>query len=129
MDNGIQAYNDLQSGEEKAICDSLMREINLNLPEAESKIWHGNPVWFLEDNPVVGYSKLKDCIQLLFWSGQSFEEKKLKPKGKFKAAEACYTKVDQINARDLKRWLNKAKKIQWDYKNIVKRKGVLERLK
>ena len=35
----------------------------------------------------------------------------------------------EINTIDLKRWLNKAKKIQWDYKNVVRRKGVLERLK
>jgi hypothetical protein len=29
----------------------------------------------------------------------------------------------------LKRWLAKSRDIQWDYKNIVKRKGKLERLR
>ena len=77
---------------------------------------------------IVGYSKLKNCIRLLFWSGQSFDEPGLHPEGTFKAAEIRYTSADQINAKDLKRWLIKSKKIQWDYKNIVKRKRVLEKL-
>ncbi|MGZ4088795.1 MAG: DUF1801 domain-containing protein, partial [Bacteroidia bacterium] len=49
--------------------------------------------------------------------------------GSFKAAEVRYTSVEQINLKELQRWLKKAEAIQWDYKNIVKRKGVLERLK
>jgi hypothetical protein len=86
-------------------------------------------VWFLDGNPVVGYSKLKDCVRLLFWSGQSFEEEGLKKEGNFKAAEVRYTSAGQVNREDLKRWLAKAREIQWDYKNIVRRKGRLERLK
>jgi len=77
----------------------------------------------------VGYSKLKDCIRLLFWSGQSFEEEGLQKEGSFKAADIRYTSAEQINTKDLKRWLKKSKEIQWDYKNLIKRKGVLERLK
>ena len=108
----------------------MCEEINRNLPEAESKIWHGHPVWFLEENPIVGYSKLKDCIRLMFWSGVDFDEEKLKPgTGKFKDASIRYTEVDQISKSDLERWLEKSRDIQWDYKNIVKRKGKLERLK
>ena len=129
MKKEILTYNNSQSPEEKEICDVLYREINKNLPEAENKIWHAHPVWFLDGNPIVGYSKLKDCIRLLFWSGQSFDEPELKNEGKFKAAEKRYTSADQINTKDLKRWLQKANDIQWDYKNIVKRKGVLLRLK
>jgi hypothetical protein len=68
-------------------------------------------------------------VRLLFWSGQSFDEPSLLPEGSFKAAEARYTGSDQINIQDLKRWLKKAQEIQWDYKNIVKNKGVLNRLK
>ncbi|MEZ4722133.1 MAG: DUF1801 domain-containing protein [Flavobacteriales bacterium] len=124
----ISAYHDMQSPMDKAICDRLSKEIITNLPEAEYKIWHAHPVWFLNGNPVVGYHKLKDCVRLLFWSGQSFDEPELKMEGKFKAAEKRYTSVDQINSEDLKRWLEKSRSIQWDYKNIVKRKGVLERL-
>lgn len=126
--NAILAYNNHLSPEESAICNTLYEEINKHLPAAESKIWHAHPVWFLDGNPIVGYSKLKNCIRLLFWSGQSFDEPDLQPEGSFKAAEARYTSSDQINKKDLKRWLTKSKKIQWDYKNIVKRKGQLERL-
>jgi hypothetical protein len=97
--------------------------------EAENKIWHAHPVWFLDGNPIVGYHKLKDCIRLLFWSGQSFDEEGLQKEGSFKAAEARYTTAEDINLKDLKRWLKKSKEIQWDYKNIVKRKGKLKRLK
>ena len=128
MHKDVQAYNDSESANDKAICNLLANEIDSNLPEADNKIWHAHPVWFLEGNPIVGYSKLKNSIRLLFWSGQSFEEAGLQPEGKFKAAEVRYTSVEQINKEDLKRWLEKSKNIQWDYKNIVKRKGVLERL-
>ena len=125
----IAVYNNAQTSEDAAICDILATEIGAVLPEAENKIWHAHPVWFLDGNPVVGYSKLKGCIRLLFWSGQTFEEKILQPEGRFKAAEARYTSAAEINKTDLHRWLKKARDIQWDYKNIVKRKGVLERLK
>ena len=128
MNKDVQAYNDSESANDKAICELLANEIDSNLPEAANKIWHAHPVWFLEGNPIVGYSKMKDSVRLLFWSGQSFEEEGLQPEGKFKAAEARYTSIEQINKEDLKRWLEKSKTIQWDYKNIVKRKGVLERL-
>lgn len=129
MNKDIQAYNDAQSSEEREICNLLSQEINRHLPEAENKIWHAHPVWFLEGNPIVGYHKLKGCIRLLFWSGQSFEEKDLQKEGSFKAAEVRYTSTEQINIKALKRWLKKSKAIQWDYKNLIKRKGVLERLK
>lgn len=129
MQPEVQLYNHKQAKSDKEICDLLAQTIDENLPGTENKIWHAHPVWFLEGNPIVGYSKLKDCVRLLFWSGQSFEEDSLQNEGKFKAADARYTSVEQINIDDLKRWLAKAKDIQWDYKNIVKRKGNLERLK
>lgn len=129
LSKDIRTYNERQEDENREICNTLSEEIMQNLPEAENKIWHAHPVWFLEGNPVVGYSKLKNCIRLLFWSGQSFDERGLQNEGSFKAAEIRYTATDQINKQDLKRWLKKSRDIQWDYKNIVKRKGVLERLK
>ncbi len=122
-------YNKSLGPDEQEICDLLAREIDRHLPEADNKIWHAHPVWFLDGNPVVGYSKLKSCVRLLFWSGQSFEEKELKDEGSFKAAEARFTAVGEVSAQSLKRWLAKARDIQWDYKNIVRRKGQLERLK
>ncbi len=129
MNREIKAYNDRQSADDKEICTQLSLIIDNELATAESKIWHSHPVWFLDGNPIVGYSKLKNCIQLLFWSGQSFDETELKVVGKFKAAEIRYTSVDQIITTDLIRWLKKAESIQWDYKNVVKRDGQLERLK
>src|SRR5690348_16215128 len=129
MNEDILAYNNSLSENDKAIASLLCKEIDSSLPKAENKIWHKHPVWFLDGNPVVGYSKLKDSVRLLFWSGQSFDEEGLEKEGSFKAAEARYTSVDEINKKDLKRWLKKARDIQWDYKNIVKRKGVLEKLK
>lgn len=100
------------------------------MPEAENKIWHRHPVWFLDGNPIVGYSKLKAGIRLMFWSGASFEEEELSPgTGKFKDASKLYTSAEQINEGDLKRWIAKSKEIQWDYKNIYKRKGKLILLK
>jgi len=114
---------------DRAICTLLSKEIARALPEAENKVWHRHPVWFLEGNPIVGYSKLKDCIRLLFWSGQSFRTKGLEKEGSFKSAGVRYRAVDEINQKDLKRWLRNAAEIQWDYKNIVKRKGKLVRLK
>ncbi len=130
MKEEIQAYNDKQSTEFKKICDLLANIIENELAEGESKIWHAHPVWFLEGNPTVGYSKLKDCIRLMFWSGADFGEEELKMgTGKFKDASIRFTSTDQVNLTDLKRWINKSKAIQWDYKNIIKRKGKLEKLK
>ena len=126
----IRTFNDAQTETEKEICDVLYDVISQNLPEAENKIWHAHPVWFLEGNPIVGYSKLKGCIRLFFWSGADFGEEDLKPgTGKFKDASIRYTSVDQINIPDVKRWIEKARNIQWDYKNLIKRKGALQRIK
>jgi hypothetical protein len=130
VDKEIKAYNNKQTPEDKNICNILAEEIDSSLPEAENKIWHSHPVWFLEGNPVVGYSKQKAGIRLMFWSGASFEEDKLQPgTGKFKDASIIYISAEQIKVKDIKRWLKKSKTIQWDYKNIVKRKGKLDRLK
>ena len=129
MQKDIRDYHQTLPAGDKAVCDVLYELIVAGLPGAEHKIWHRHPVWFLNGNPVVGYHKLKNCIRLLFWSGQSFDEPGLVPEGSFKAAEARYTDVKDIKANDIKRWLKKSITIQWDYKNIVKRKGRLERLK
>ncbi len=133
----IAAYNAAQTPADKRICAALARAIDAHfatLDGAECKVWHRHPVWFLDGNPIVGYSKLKDCIRLLFWSGQSFDEPgeggllPAPPDTKFKSADARFTSVEEINPKDLKRWLRKSAEIQWDYKNIVKRKGRLVRL-
>ena len=129
MSSDIHAYNDTLQPQDKEICEVLKKELDEHLPQSESKIWHGHPVWFLEGNPIVGYAKRKNDVQLLFWSGQSFDEPGLEIEGTFKAAQVRYTDASEITVTDLRRWLKKATEIQWDYKNIIKRKGVLERLK
>ncbi|MFN8326453.1 DUF1801 domain-containing protein [Flavobacterium sp.] len=130
MKKEIIEYNSNLSLEEQQICDALASIINETLTEATYKIWHAHPVWFINENPIVGYSKQKAGIRLMFWSGKDFEEKDLNIHGaKFKDASVFFNNIDEINSNDLKRWLQKSRDIQWDYKNIVKRKGVLERLK
>lgn len=129
MPDDILAYHKTLPESEGAVADRLFALFNQELPEAEAKLWHGHPVWFLDGNPVAGYSLLKKGLRVLFWSGQSFNEPDLKPEGKFKAAEADFPSVDLIQEEDLRRWLRKSRDIQWDYKNIVRRKGELIRLK
>lgn len=130
MNPDITSYNQKLESEDEKITTLLSEEIGKHLPEAENKIWHAHPVWFLDGNPIVGYSKQKRGIRLIFWSGKSFNEEKLNVEGeKFQDASIFYNGVNEIDNDDLKRWLEKSREIQWDYKNIVKRKGVLERLK
>lgn len=128
MEQAVHTFHDALEPTDKAICAELFEVIRKELPQVEFKIWHAVPVWFIDGNPIVGYGKLKGCVRLLFWSGQSFDETGLKNEGKFKAAEKRYTSVAEIDKEALKRWLEKAVAIQWDYKNIIKRKGVLEKL-
>ncbi len=128
MQDPILNYHKNFSPEEQEICSTLNEIINAELTKAHCKIWHAVPVWFIDENPIVGYQKLKDSIRLLFWSGQSFNEAILQPTGKFKAAEIRYSSAAQINKTDLIKCLTKAIHIQWDYKNIVKRKGILLKL-
>ena len=130
MNTEIKSYNGKQSITDKKICDQLARAIDRALTKAESKIWHSHPVWFLDGNPIAGYSKQKPGIRLMFWSGADFEEEGLNVKGKkFKDASVFYNTASEIKISNLKRWLKKSREIQWDYKNIVKRKGKLERIK
>lgn len=130
MNPEIKAYNQKGSLEDQKICELLAKTISRELSEAENKIWHSHPVWFIDGNPIVGYSHQKTGWRLMFWSGADFEEEQLHVVGKkFKDASVFYQTVSEINTKDLKRWLKKSREIQWDYKNIVKRKGRLERLK
>lgn len=129
MNKNIKDYNNKQIASDREICNLLAQEINKNLKYTENKIWHRHPVWFIDGNPIVGYSKLKDGVRLMFWSGMDFDEESLTPgTGKFKDASITYTLADEINSDDLKRWLKKSESIQWDYKNIVKNKGILKKL-
>ncbi len=130
MNPEIQAFNERQSPSDKEICDLLARTIDSELREAESKVWHAHPVWFLDGNPTVGYSKQKPGVRLMFWSGADFDEEELDVLGKkFKDASIFFNAVSEINLDSLKRWLKKSREIQWDYKNITRKKGRLDKLK
>jgi hypothetical protein len=130
MNNGIRNYIDGQSDRDQAICKKLAKAIARHLPEAEGKVWHAHPVWFLNDNPIVGFSRQKPGIRLMFWSGASFEEAGLNVVGrKFKDASVFYTDASAVDKAALRRGLKKARQVQWDYKNLVRRKGRLLRLR
>lgn len=129
MNPEITNYNHIQATEYQKICQNLAIIIMNNLPDANSKVWHSHPVWFINDNPIVGYSVQKKGVRLMFWSGASFEEEKLNILGlKFKDASIFYNFEEEIDVELLKKWLQKSIVMQWDYKNIVKRKGKLEKL-
>lgn len=129
MHADTRKYNAAQAPSERKVCALLAKEIDAALREAENKVWHAHPVWFLDGNPIVGYSKLKDGVRLMFWSGQSFKTKGLTRGGKFKDASVLYTNVDEVDTTLLRRWLAESRDVQWDYKNIIRRKGRLERIK
>jgi hypothetical protein len=130
MNSDIKAFIEKLESSDREICELISAEIDKRLPEAQSKIWHRHPVWFLEGNPTVGFSKLKSGIRLMFWSGADFNEDRLKPgTGKFKDASITYTSVDEVKTAELARWLKKSRQIQWDYKSLYKTKGKLKRIK
>jgi len=124
----IPGYNTLYHGETKKICVLLRAEIEKALPKATSKIYHGSPVWFINDNPVVGYCVRKLGVALLFWSGRSFMHPGLSNEGSFKAAQINYLSAKEVKLSDLRKWLKECKTVQWDYKNIVKNRGKLNKI-
>lgn len=126
----VAQYSKAQTPDDSAICQLLAEEIDQHLKGAENKIWHRHPVWFLDGNPIVGYSKQKPGIRLMFWSGADFEEPGLNVVGKkFKDASVFFNAADEIKKTALRRWLKKSRSIQWDYQNIMKHKGLLKRCK
>lgn len=129
MNQDIVHYHNSLPAEDKIVCDQLYSIIDAKLPEAVSKVWHGHPVWFLDGNPIVGYSKQKNGVRLMFWSGAGFDESGLNVVGKkFKDASVFYQSASELKPEEMHRWLDKSRIIQWDYKNLVKKKGQLDKL-
>ena len=122
----IADYNKSLDKHSREICDLLATLISEGLTKAEGRVWHGAPVWFLNGNPLVGYSKKKSGVELLFWSGQSFDEETLVAVGKFKAAGIIYNDVKEVKKTVVKRYLQKSKKFQWDYANVVKNRKLVK---
>lgn len=120
----IPAYDAAQSAAEASICRKLRAEIGRALPGATSKVWHGAPVWFVGETPVVGYNvPAKGGVALLFWNGQAFDDPALKPIGKFKAAQVHYGDASEIELTPLRRWLKKAGTEIWDVSSIRRPKA------
>lgn len=117
----IVAYSQAQPLALRTICDSLRELIDTALPKATSKVWHGSPVWFIDDNPVVGYNATAKVVNLLFWNGQAFDEAGLKPVGKYRAAQAMFGAVAEIDPKAVRRWLKKAKSDVFDSKAFFKK--------
>lgn len=133
MTKEILDYNKTQPAQFQEIIQTLMDEFDSvlgSMEQASSKIFHKNPAWFLDGNPIVTYyvPAKGDHVRIMFWSGQSFSQPGLEVEGTFKAATFDYYSPDDLDLAQLRKWLEESKTIQWDYKNIVKRKGELIRL-
>lgn len=128
MNNDIDAYNQAQSETLQEVCRVLTKQITTGLPDASAKLYHANPVWFIDDNPIVGYDVAPDHVNILFWSGQSFSEAGLKAIGKFKAAGTSYADIASVDVAQLQIWLGEAKTIQWNYRDLRAHNGELIKL-
>jgi hypothetical protein len=116
----IAAYSEAQAPSLRAICDALRELIDAALPNAACKVWHGSPVWFIDDNPVVGYNATAKTVNLLFWNGRALDEPALKPVGKYQAAQAEFAGANEIDPKVIRRWLKKAKSDVFDSKAFFK---------
>ena len=126
LSQDILEYQSKLAADEVAICNALDKLITKALPNAEGKVWHGHPVWFIEGNPIVGYSLKKAGIEVLFWSGQSFKLEGLTPLGKFKAAKLEVPELKSLDKKQLAAWLAEAELIQWDYVNLPKNRALVK---
>jgi hypothetical protein len=112
----IAAYSEAQSPPFRAMCDALRTLIDASIAKATSKVWHGSPVWFIDDNPVIGYCASAKSVKLLFWNGQALDEPGLQPVGKYGAAQVVFTDENDIDSTLIRRWLKKAKSDVFDSK-------------
>ncbi len=117
----IAAYAGAQPEAFRTICERLRELIAAELPQATAKVWHGSPVWFLEENPVVGYNATSKAVHLLFWNGQAFGEAALEPVGKYRAAQARLASAAEIDPAAVRRWLQKAARDVFDSKGFFKK--------
>lgn len=51
MNPEITSYLASLSENDRQICQKLMDAIEQFLPHAMGKVWHGSPVWFIDENP------------------------------------------------------------------------------
>ena len=126
LPDDIVAYHARLDPSDRELSELLAAIIDEALPEAEHKVWHAHPVWFLDGNPIVGYHRLKSSLRLMFWSGQSFTTPGLAPEGTFQAAEVRYPDAAAVDETALRSWLAESRAIQWDYGNIRRNRGLVK---
>jgi hypothetical protein len=110
----ITRYGAKQDVQRAAICNALQNSIDASLPSASSKLWHGIPVWFVGENPAVGFQARKTGVMLMFWNGQHFDEPELEASGSFHMAQKAYNDASEIDTEKLTRWIVKAGESIWD---------------
>jgi hypothetical protein len=118
----VAEYDAAQAPAAADTCRELRAEIERALPEATGKVWHGSPVWFVGETPVVGYKTSANGggVVLLFWNGQALDSSGLEPVGKFKAAQTRYEDASSIEVPALRRWLKLAGTTLWDVDEVRK---------
>jgi len=114
----VAEYNASASEVNSACITAVFREFTRALPTATFKVWHGHPVWFLNEIPVAGYQDHQSGVKVLFWSGKDFNEPALTGIGKHRAAGITYPDISSINTDDLRRWLKLSTEIIWDYRSL-----------
>jgi hypothetical protein len=114
MSDAISAYGARLDPRRAEICAALRGSIDEMLPKATSRLWHGIPVWFVGENPVVGYTARKTGVMLMFWNGQHFDEPELAASGSFHMAQIPYESANDIDRVKLAGWLQKAGTSIWD---------------
>lgn len=102
----------------------LRAKIERVLPGATSKVWHGSPVWFEGETPILGYNtSARGAVALLFWNGKAFGEPDHRPIGKGKAAQLRYGAVEDVKKIPLRRWLEVARTELRDIDEVRKEPG------
>ena len=122
----ILNYNDELESTVRELAQAFCTQIAATIPQAQGKVWHGHPVWFIDENPVAGYSLKKSGLEVLFWSGQSFRAPGLTPNGKFKAAALPVSDLANLDVARLVSWLRESIDIQWDYGNLFKNRELVK---
>ena len=121
----ITQYNEALPADARVFADELRQIFDSKLNQSSGKVWHGHPVWFIDGNPIAGYSLKKAGVEVLFWSGQSFIETALRPIGRFKAAGISISAKQDVGK--VVACIPQALAIQWDYKNLPKLRKLLKR--
>jgi hypothetical protein len=114
----IQEYNSKLEDSHREIAQSLCDLVSQALPNAEGKVWHGHPVWFIDGNPIAGYSLKRSGIEVLFWSGKSFATAGLRPVGKYQAAGLAVDSLGEV--AKVSTFMAEAQSVQWNYKDLPK---------